>query len=336
MVWDAVSKSVFVVNSTLKSVMRYAAVNGQFQLTATRSFSFVDSIAMTPDHSALVLQSGGTKVYKLSPTDLTTLATFDVLPDSSGATYNLSVPLPVMGDNRLLHPSVGWVDLDMGTTAALGLSNSSRILYNLAKWGAVSGNGQRMLWSDSGLYSPHTPAIRFDLADATFSQFGYGTEPEFFYRYAVNRDGSSWAINNKVYSFDLTVKGQVQAPTNWVGGEMVMSRNGTRLYNYTQNGAQENARIYVFDTSVPVTSTANFPILGYIEVNDRPNCPYNPNSGYSNNCYTFNTHIAITDDEQTLFLAGDTKFVIVPIPAELRSSTGSASSAMARMPANQR
>ena len=320
-VWDAPSKSVFLVNQALKSVMRYAVSGGAFQLTATRSFPFVDSIAMSPDHTALILQTGTTKILKLSPTDLSTQATLDLLPSSSGWATNLQVPLPVMGDNRVLNASYGWVDLDTGARSTVGMS-SSDIMF-MAGWGAVSADGMRMLRPDSGDFSPAGPMYHLDLLNDKFVAYPGGVKSSFS-RFAVNHDGSSWAFNNQVFDFEQNLKGNVKLPDGWIGSESVFSRDGSRFYLYAQSDlGSDPARVYVFDTSRVLTTTVNFPVLGFIAVPDKPNCPYdlyNPYNPLDLSCDTFGTRIAITDDDQTLFLGGDRKFVVLPIPAALRAA----------------
>ena len=317
MVWDGLSKSVFVVNKTLKSVMRYAPVAGQFQLIATRSFPFVDSIAMTPDRSALVLQAGNSKVYKLSPADLSTLSVIDLAPNSAGRETSLNVPLPIMGDNRLFS-SYGWVDLDTGSISPV-LYAAQGHRFGSAEWGAVSGNGMRMVWPDSGRTSPSAPMLYTDLLSGTFKDYGVMTTT-FFYQYAVNRAGTKWALNNQVVDFAMNILGKYTMPANWLSNQGVFSRNGARLYHYAQSDARGvKPRIYVFDTSNALTTTVNFPVLGYIEFDDLPNCPYDSNKGYDSGCFTFNSHLTISDDDQTIFIAGDKKFTVVPIPALMLS-----------------
>ena len=316
MVWDAPTKSVFLVNQSLKSVMRYALVSGAFQLVATRSFSSIDSIAMSPDRTALIVQVGTTKILKLSPADLSTQTTLDLNSGSGGAAAELGVPLPVMGDNRMLNGTYGWVDLDTGAVTAVNSNDS----FNAASWGAVSGNGLRMLRPDSGLTTPRGPMHYLDVLSDKFLAYTGNVTP-FFYRFAVNHDGSSWAFNNQVFDFQQNLKGNIQLPDGWLSNQSVFSRDGSRLYLYAQSelgGVQ--ARVYVFDTSRSLTTTTNFPVLGFIPIADKPNCPYNSNSGYLDGCYTFETRITIADDDQTLFLAGDKKFVVLPIPAGLRAA----------------
>jgi hypothetical protein len=316
LVWDAVSKSAFVVNGTLKSVMRYADVNGRFQLVTTRSFPAVDSIAMTPDHTALVLQSGFNTIYKLSPADLSTIATFN-LGNFGGMVDYYSTPLTIMGDNRLMHPLFGWVDLDTGATSPLSYDIDRYYRGAPAGWGAVSGDGMRMLRPDSGMISPSGPMYHTDVASGKFAAYNSSLTP-FFYRYAVNHDGSVWWVERDVVDFDLNLRGRAVLPDDWVGNRAAMSRDGTRLYEYTQSPtAGTKPRIYVFDTSQVQTTQVNMPVLGYIEFADLPNCPYDGNRGSYEGCQTFETHIAISDDGKTLFVAGDRKFVVVPIPASM-------------------
>jgi len=333
MVWDAASKSVFVVNQTLKSVMRYADVNGRFQLATTRSFPAVDSIGMTPDRSALVLLSGSSTVYKLSPTDLSTQKTLK-LSSYGGGANELSTPLTIMGDNRLMHPSFGWVDLDSGATTPLAFENAWQS-SGAASWGAVSGDGMRMIRPDSGLYSPSGPIYRTEVGSDKFSAYNSTTTP-YFYRYAVNHDGSAWWLEGNVVDFDLNLRGRTVLPDGWLANQAAMSRDGSRLVQFAQSAvAGTKPRVYVFDTSRAMTTEVNFPVLGYVEFAELPNCPYSSNSGYYDGCYTFETRMALSDDGKTVFIAGDRKFVVVPLPARLApvasgSGSGSASASRAR------
>jgi hypothetical protein len=335
MVWDAVSKSAFVVNSTLKSVMRYADVGGRFQLVNTRSFPAVDSIAMTPDHTALVLQSAGSTIYKLSPTDLSTLATFSLSTYSDTST-SYSTPLTIVGDNRLMHATYGWVDLDTGATKPV-LFQQYNGFGGSASWAAVSGNGMRMIRPDSGMYSPRGPMYHADVTNDAFVAYNSSLTP-YFYRYAVNHDGTVWSLEGQVVDFDLNLLGYATLPDGWLSNQAAMSRDGTRLYHYAQSASfGTKPRIYVFDTSKAQTTQVNLPVLGYIEFDDLPNCPYNQNGGYYDQCYTFESRIVISDDGRTLFVVGDRKFVVVPIPSTMTplgiSPRTPASSAWARLPA---
>jgi hypothetical protein len=329
LVWDAASKSVFVANRALKSVMRYADVNGRFQLVATRSFPAVDSIAMTPDRSALVLQSGYNVLHKLSPATLATIATFD-LGAFGGTPGYYNEPLTILGDNRLMHSLWGWIDLDTGTATPLRTEGTGYHSGAPADWGIVSGNGLRMMRPDSGLSLPRGPIYRTDvLAGGVFRAYEVSVMP-YFYRAAANHDGSVWVLEDAVVDFDLNVRGQAALPDGWHGNRSALSRDGTRLYRYAENSySGDKPRVYVIDTSRTMTTQVNLPVLGFIELADAPSCADNWNA--SGNCTAFGTKIAISDDGRALFLAGDRKFIVQPIPASLAPGAGSGSGAAARV-----
>lgn len=325
-VWDAASKSAFVLNTTLKSVMRYASVNGRFQLVTTRSFPAVNGIGMSPDHGALVLQAGYGTIHKLSPTDLSTLATFTLSPYADNGTVYF-VPLSIMGDNRLLHEAFGWVDLDTGAVSPASSGDTYVSFSGAAGWGAVSGNGMRMIRPDSGRYSPSGPMMHTDVSSGKFVPYKTDLPPHFYY-YAVNHEGTVWDVGSTVVDFDLNVRGRVTLPDGWYSGEGAMSRDGTRLYRYAQSASQGvKPRVYVFDTSRTLATTVNLPIVGYFEFADLPNCFIG--DGYPTDTCSPNTSVTISDDGNALFIVGDRKFVVVPIPPEM-APTG-ASQTMSRM-----
>ena len=317
LIWDSVSRSAFVVNKTLKSVMRYALVGGSFQLVTTRSFPYVDAIAMSPDHAALVLQSGNSKVYKLSPTDLSTLAMYD-LSAFDGSESDLRHRLSVMGDNRLMN-NFGWIDLDSGVVTPLKYAGFTDG-YRSAPWGAVSGNGQRMMRPDSGRTSPSGPIMHLEVDNGIFTPYGEMRTP-YFYDYAVNHEGSKFAFNNQVVDYNMNVLGNYVLPADWYSNVSVFNRSGSRLYVYAFRSDGGRGRVYVYDTSQALTATVNFTMIGSIEVTDSPSCPFvYSGSGNYDNCYFNMSNMAMSDDGKTLFFAGDRAFVVLPVPANMQSA----------------
>ena len=315
-IWDAASKSAFVANRTLKSVTRYAEENGRFKPAATRIFSALDSIAMTPDHTALVVQAGYDVIHKVSPVTLETVVSH-TLGSSSIQPQIYTQPLTIMGDNRLMQPERGWVDLDTGVVSP-ALFATAGAGHTAAAWGIVSGDGMRMIRPDSGTTTPAGAMFHADvLGDSKFISYKTALLP-YFYRATASHDGSVWSLQGKVVDFDLNLLGYAKLPDDWVSSLGVMTRDGTRLYHYAQSvTAGIKPRIYVFDTSKATTTEANLPVLGYVEFDDLPNCPYGPNSGAYGNCHTFETSMAISDDGKALFIVGDKKFVVLPIPSAM-------------------
>ncbi|HSY29690.1 MAG TPA: hypothetical protein VK832_19420, partial [Burkholderiaceae bacterium] len=310
-VWDAVSSSAFVASGATGSIQRYGVVNGQFQLITSRSFGVIDGIAMSPDHSALIMQSGGLTVYKLSPTDLSTIAQFKLTNTSDNAIPNFSnggrVPLPVMGDNRLFNFYAGWVDLNTGVaspTNLLGYQETSLVNFN-----PVSGNRQRMLWPDNLPISASRQMFEDDLENPGFKESSNRLTYSPFNNYVVSHDGNTWSFNTYVYDFNMDLLGQYALPTSWLSVGQAMSRSGQRLYAYATS-YNNNPRIYVFDTSAPDPTTGKYAIVGYIPVNIIQNCT-------DDACDALVSALTITDDDQTLLLAGTGNFVAQPIPATL-------------------
>jgi hypothetical protein len=311
MVWDAVSKSVFVANKTMNSVMRFRSVNGRFELASTRSFPQVEGLAMTPDHAALIVQSDRALAYRLSPADLSTLATIDLKNSAYTDTYD---PLTLLGDNSLLTHE-GWLALDTGAFK-YGFDDDLANLRGteFGESGGVSGNGLRMLRSGTS----YAPILRFDLISGKYSLLS-GYTRSFFYHLAVDHAGNNWAYNGQVVDFESNIKGLIEMPTSWYSAKTVFSRDGARLYVYAKSEIHgEKSRVYVFDTSTQMITRKNFPILGFIALNDEPNCVPTARNNWIDECARI-TQTIISDDDQTLFLAGDAKFVVLPIPMTMRA-----------------
>lgn len=317
MVWDALTQSVFVLNRSLKTITRYAPVAGKFQLAATRAFPYVDSIAMTPDRSALVLSSGASKVYKLSPLDLSTLTTFDLRKDNLYSESTLFMPLMITGDNRLFNAPYGWLDLDSGASTPLVYISQPFNTTNDADYGVMSGNGKRVLWPEARSSGPYAQMRRIDLSEGKF--LFSGPRLSDFRQAVANHDGSKWAISALlVIGFDQSVLGNIDFPEGWYGNRGAFSRSGARLYYYaSQDRGNDKPRVYVFDTSKAVGPDADFPVLGYIEFNDLPHCADYKN--FSDNCSPYETAVTISSDDQTVFVAGDARFTVVPVPPALRA-----------------
>jgi len=104
----------------------------------------------------------------------------------------------------------------------------------------------------------------------------------------------------------------------------VISPDGTRAYVLVVRGADLNQpsttvkpRVFVFDTSGDVGTTAAVPVLGFFELDDYPSCLNDLSV-----CDLFPS-AAISLDGGTLFFAGSDKLVIAPIPPEGTLSTAS-------------
>jgi hypothetical protein len=139
--------------------------------------------------------------------------------------------------------------------------------------------------------------------------------------------GARWLLEgHAVYDFDLGIEGRITPPTDWFGVQSAMSRDGTRAYVYTLHynaiGTYSEPspivhlpRIYVFDTSTPLTTTVDYPVLGYIELADYPACRVTQGPT-SCEPYLFSLHLS--SDDRTLMVVGDRRLVVAPVPDNLR------------------
>lgn len=328
--WDPGSKSAFVVDQANAKVLRYAMVNGSLQLAASRDFPGVEALGMSADASYLLLTARqNSHVYRLAPNDLSTIGDLDgsyALPYSTTRSNRVTV----LGDNRMMLHNA-WLDLDSGKITPFAEISSD---WGLAYWGAVSGNGMRMIRPDSGTLSSNYTPTHYDLASKNYGYYKDIQHP-FFYDYSVDHTGDNWVLGgDSLVDFAWKEKGQLALPAGWLSNYSAISRNGTRAYRYAVGGDYySQGRIYVFDTSVAVGAGNKFPVLGHIDLPELASCLYQYGGGGSG-CQWAYTPIAITDDDQHLLLAGDVKIMVVPIPAtyRARASAPQANRVLTRLP----
>lgn len=105
-----------------------------------------------------------------------------------------------------------------------------------------------------------------------------------------------------------------------------MSRDGTRAYVYALHANAIGTysepdpvvhlpRVYVFDTSSRLTTTVDYPILGFIELADYPSCRATQGPTACEP-YVFTLHLSA--DDRTLMVVGDRRLVVAPVPDALR------------------
>jgi hypothetical protein len=333
-VWDAASQTLFVVNRTLGSLMGFrlgGSVTAPAATTITRSIPNLRNIALGRDGSLLALVSPDT-LLTLSTQDLSTLRT-----RSTGAVVGQameSLPLAVTGENKLWYASSdgAWGNLAIydlvrdQVEIVQGTGGSGYSFYS-GPWGGVSANGRRMLMPQTGSLNPRPPMLRRDAVDGALTKFPSSEPLSFFYRYSSDRRGTRWLLDGlAVYDFDLGIGGRTTPPASWFGVQSAMSRDGTRAYVYTlheraigtysePSPIEYLPRIYVFDTSLPMTTTLDYPVLGYVELADYPSCRATQGP-VACEPYVFTMHLS--SDDRTLMVVGDRRLVVAPVPDNLR------------------
>lgn len=347
LVYDPVSGSVVTLqrdesapqNGTL---VRFTPGSGGWQV-ATLALPGVRNIGITPDRTrvaALVAQSGlAANAPSAAPARLdlfepATLQSRGSLPLDS-APYDaspLTIALPVTGDGRLwLARGFGWndlvsVSLDSGEQRVEAGPNSFNFYFG--PWGAATADGQRLLLTASLSISPRPPMLGLDLGATTGLRAVDGNLPfTGFSRIGMSRDGSRLALEvMEVFTDDWRSVGRITLPADWVGLRALVSRNGSRVYVYALHASAVGTysepattwlpRVFVLDASAaPGSDPQDLPVLGHFDVADYPSCRVTQGP---TECSPYGAQALLSDDDGTLFLAGDRFFIAVPVPAPLR------------------
>lgn len=326
MVWDAAGQSLYVVNSTLGSVMRFQLGGTAGSPTASvssRSIAGLRSIGLAPDRSALLALTGPGQLLDLGLSDLATQRTRALPAEVYPA--NDSLPLAITGDLSLWYASgfglsMGVYDLD--ASAARDVTPPADAFFYYGPWGGVSANGQRMLMTQTASVSPQPPMLRWDAVDGALVSQGAGMPVNFYTRISTDRRGTRWLLDGlAVYDFQLATLGQIRTPDGWYGYLTAMSRDGTRAYVVTRNAATTATRVQVFDTSTPPVTTTDYPLLGSFDLAQNAACDSQVSDP---GCNPYLMSVLLTDDDRTLLVAGDRRLVVTPVPAELRGGTPAA------------
>ncbi|MEX8496555.1 hypothetical protein [Leptothrix ochracea] len=334
LVWDAVSQSAYVINTTMNSLMRFD-LSGPSPVASARSFGTLNRIVVARNHSRLHATTTDGQWLDLDLSSLQTLQAqaLNISPLST----QIDLPLAITGDNLawLDRGSLLVQDLNRNAERAVYANNGST--YNFGQpWGVVSPNGRRMLVTQTALFSPAPPPLWRDAsggvstAATDLNAFPTGQPITFFYRVASDRTGSRWALESAaLYDFGLNKLGDLSLPSGWVALRTALSGDGSRAYVYALN---QNAigtysepnpivywpRIYVFDTTSAPTLTTSYPLLNFIELPDYPACLATQGPVV---CAPYELNFALTDDDRTLLAMGDRKLLVIPIPTgPLRAS----------------
>ena len=155
----------------------------------------------------------------------------------------------------------------------------------------------------------------------------------------MDRKGQRWLLSgDRVVDQDMLVLGLMPLdPPGWFFlRSSVMSRDGTRAYRLAaaegsislvygpESTTPDKLRIYVYEVGPLPANQSRMTQLGYFELQDYPGC-----RTFYGDCFAL-ASMTIADDDRTLFLAGDRKFIVAPIPTQYQP-VAAASAAMAPM-----
>lgn len=181
----------------------------------------------------------------------------------------------------------------------------------------MSRDGERMIIVQSGSISPAPSMLYRDSTDGVFKFNPAGLT--FSYGLSLSDDGNRLALDSyEVRDGNFGVVGRLAMPDgNYSARTTVVSPDGNRTYVLTYPYEATYAevptlgpRVYVFDSSSTPTGSLYLPVLGYFDVKDYPSCHI-----YEYTTCSDSPRLTISPDGNTLFMVGNRKFMVVPVPA---------------------
>jgi hypothetical protein len=252
------------------------------------------------------------------------LDTIDLRPAIYGTFPMGTLGLMVSNDSRLWYEDFHWLRLDSLTTGRVtdlapgtpGCCQQDPL--------AMSRNGARIVgieWSSSPVAFETFPLYYLDTADSVLH---YRADPVMAYpQIMLSDDGERVLINYfKVLDAQLQDFGDIVLPPSASAYDPLIaaiSPDGTRVYlltyertDYNNPTPTHDPRVYVFDSSAPVSAPQTLPVLGYFEFDDYPGC-------MRSDCFSA-TYANITPDGGALLFVGNRNLVVVPTDAGLTAA----------------
>ncbi|MQA18821.1 YncE family protein [Rugamonas rivuli] len=312
--FDVERQALLLVNRGDQKVLRYAYTGGSW-LQSNINIAGADDAALSPDGKSLLVTSTSGLLSLLDPATLALQASYQGGPYAIG-TY-VSPRLAMLNDGRALFPQGNqWnimATFDVRTRQFGHLGGS----YYSGPWFSLSGDGERLVMSQSASVSPMPPMQYFDAANSVIRDV---PDPDlyFFSTSSQNRDGSRIILDDRELR-DNTFKllGKFAPPSgpyalSYAYGSALASDSMRSYVMYLGPSTDPTLkpRIYVFDTSKAVSGV--FPVLGYFEVPDSPTSCL-PDAYCDPRMST-----VVSPDGKTLFFAGNKNVLVIPVPSVLQ------------------
>lgn len=230
--------------------------------------------------------------------------------------------LMVSNDSRLWYQSFLSLDIDTKQIRSITRSPATPSSGTFSPV-AISRNGEKIVGVDTDV-SPAFSTYPLVYADAGESILHYRPDPVNTNSHIMlSDDGGRVLVGyGKVFDGQLNPVGDIELPASASGYSRliaVISPDGAKVYvlvyresDYNNPAPAYNPRIYVFDSSTPVTAPQTLPVEGYFEFDDYPGC-------MMSSCYS-QTLANITPDGGALIFAGNRNFVVVPTDMPMLSA----------------
>ncbi len=299
-IFDGTRNSVFAINITQSTLVRYRLVAAQWVVDGL-PISSIGNMAMSSDKTTLYVTTGSNQLIAIDPDTLQIKQTYSAPLNLASNTLYFQPALATTFDNRIWINSSYYFD---ATNAVFTTTDATPAWFGYL-YGYSDGSGMvqmRNLGGTSYLYfASGTPAT----AATTLPAFN---------DIVLSADGKKGVLDD-IALYDMTTQaliGNIQDPG--IITNAVFSPSGDRVYAFATASHNSLAvtHIDVFDTTLPTDGTSNLVKLGEIAVTDQAwDCP-----GYPYGC-DVHGRLTINTIGNTLFWAGDQRLVVIPVPSGL-------------------
>jgi len=321
MFYDAERASVYLVNQNLESLQRFHFTN-QWNLTSLPVPAIV-SAGLSQDGSRLLLATSTSsqgRIRQLDAADMNLQISSTDLSTPIATDWNGTIHTTNDGRSWFAVGS-GWNDMayfDASTNAmTIVRPPISTSFYGGPGFG-MSRDGERLMILQTG--SNWQDMLYMDAVDSVVRVNPANLQNN--YRMSFSDDASRYLnYNYEVRDHDFALIGRLPSPLPRASGDnqdhwvlrSVLSPDGSRVYavavpnDYPYHSTP--ARLYVFDSSTRQPASDELPTLGFVNIAAYPACsPLPPNT----TCYS-NSYITISPDGNTVFVAGSSNLVVVPV-----------------------
>jgi hypothetical protein len=326
MVYDAMRGDIYAsypsaygLPGGLSAVAKFHWSGGSWT-RSTLSIPGLLDIALATDGSVLAATDLDNKVNLIDPATFSLKHSYVGTAGIGNQGSSTEVGIALTNDGKLWMPTgvgTSWHGLGYFDLKTLTFGNSTPPCSDCygGPYFAVSGDGSRLIVTQSATISPAPLMLYMDTADSIFKNNPVGLT-FFNYLTSLSHSGDRFLMTgDTVYDRAFGTVGQIPQTPN---GERAaqMSPDGRRAYILTyavEPGNSAAPTVQVFDTSAQAGTQLNLPSIGSFTSPDLPSCQTSSYPYYE--CYR--PRMRLTPDGNNLLILGDRKLIVAPIPKTL-------------------
>ena len=318
---DGLRQQLWVANTGLGAIQRWREVDGAWVADKLAMADLFD-IGLSPDGAWLLATERSGKLHLIDPVALTISHSYS----APGALY----AIPGSGHGiAITNDSRAWLTVTGGQGRAnrmvsfdlrarsftieqpAGVASS----FDGGPWYEASRNGERLLVVQGSAGNPPPPMLYVDMADGLWHPTPADLNFFYFSLNGLSDDASRSVVLGNVFDAEFRFVGRPTIPdAGYSDSAAVLSPDGQRLYVYAlpndwQNSAATRLpRVYIF-SAVADKAVAGLPLLGSIQLSQYPSCRLQTLSAECGRPV-----LNIAADGKALFIGGDVKLLVLPLP----------------------